>query len=67
MVVRPDGSLCAAGNNLYGQLGDSSNTRRVEFVQAMPDGAKAVAAAEFFTVVLKTDDSVWATGRNNVG
>ena len=38
MVLKQDGSLWAAGDNGYGQLGDGTTTDRHGFVEVVPSG-----------------------------
>ena len=70
MVLTQGGSVWATGWNKYGQLGSASisgSTYRSSFVQVMFSGTKAMAAGDVYSIVLKQDGSVWATGSNNHG
>ena len=72
MVLRQDdsmsyGSVWCTGRNIYGQLGDGSNIDKHSFVQVIPEGATAVAAGAFHSMVLKQNDNIWATGSNKDG
>ncbi|GHV69990.1 chromosome condensation protein RCC1 [Spirochaetia bacterium] len=76
-----DGTLWAAGYNLYGQLGLGNYTGKDgginsrAFVQVMEggtDGAalkgiRGIAAGESHTLLLKDDGSLWAAGDNSFG
>ena len=67
MVLKQDGSVWATGWNEYGQLGDGSNIDRINYVQVVCGGAKAIAAGSRHSLMLKQDGSVWATGYNQNG
>ena len=67
MMVKQDGSVWATGYNEYGQRGDGSTTSSNIFVKVISDGATAVAAGAYHSMVLKQDGSVWATGCNKNG
>ena len=71
---KSDGSVWAWGYNNDGELGDGTWDQRPTPVQVKgPEGAgfltgvAAVAAGGYDTVALKTDNTVWAWGRNNRG
>ena len=65
LIVKPDGSVWAAGENHFGQLGLGSRTKfKPYFGKVLADGAKAVAAGGEYSMLLKQDGSVWATGKN---
>ena len=67
MVLKEDGSVWATGYNNYGQLGDGSKTYRTVFVQVVSDGAEALAAGAYHSVVFARGGSVWAAGSNRYG
>ena len=73
LIVKTDGSLWAMGNDDWGQLGDGtvSNGSATDSCyspeQILPGGVRAVAAGECFSLVLKTDGSLWAMGDNSNG
>ena len=67
IVLNEDGSVWAAGQNSYGQLGDGSKTDRERFVKAVSSGAVDVAAGSYHSMALMQDGSVWATGWNEYG
>ena len=69
MVVKKDGSLWSTGGNMFGQLGDGSNTHRHSFVPLILGDAQAatVAAGAEHSLAIMQDGSVWATGLNMHG
>ena len=70
IVMTQEGQVFTTGWNQYGQLGAGSIKNRAystRFRQVIGSGAKAVAAGDTHSAVLKQDGSVWATGRNYNG
>ena len=69
LIVKQDGSVWAAGENKFAQLGTGARTDPVvDFVEVFSGGANAVTTAgDAHSMVLKQDGSVWATGRNRLG
>jgi alpha-tubulin suppressor-like RCC1 family protein len=69
LFVKNDGTLWAAGYNYYGELGFGDNNNRSSFNQVTSAGqnVKAVAAGVRHTVILKNDNTVWASGYNFAG
>jgi alpha-tubulin suppressor-like RCC1 family protein len=74
LVLMNDGTAFAFGDNVYGELGDgSSNNERlwaviVKDANGNPFGNIAsIQAGEDCTAFLRTDGTVWMTGRNNRG
>ena len=72
LVLKQDGTLWTAGLNDQGQLGLGTPTsyspfHKVEFDGVVSNGVKAIAAGEYFSLALKRDGSVWATGSNTYG
>ena len=48
-------------------FGDDSAFSSPSFVRVIPAGVKAVSAGGYHSMVLKLDESVWATGSNKYG
>ncbi len=73
MIVVKNGTLWAVGHNKYGQLGDGTKTNRSNPVQVRTAASQPitnvaqVSAGYQHTMILKTDDTLWGVGRNNVG
>ncbi|WP_336243019.1 RCC1-like domain-containing protein [Corallococcus exercitus] len=68
LVVRPDGTVRASGENSYGQLGNGSTTSTSTPVQVSGlSGVVAVAAGYGHSLALRTDGTVWAWGNNYEG
>ena len=81
VALKADGTVWTWGSNTYGELGLGNNTYKTKPEQAkysyeIEDGtAKTekltdiidVAAGYNFTLALKSDGTVWATGRNYYG
>ena len=68
-MVKQDGSLWVTGGNSFGELGYGSvGTAAIKrFVQVDILDVISVSASYSHTMLLKTDGSAWATGRNNYG
>lgn len=69
VVQKSNGTLWITGRNDYGQLGLGDYNDRNYFVQ-LPSSfnwAKKVVCGEHFTVVEKSDGTVWVCGRNDKG
>lgn len=73
VVVKKDGTLWGTGNNDIGQLGIGSNTDVSTFTQAVDNlgnpmtGVSSVYTEGLFTLALKEDGTLWATGDNWAG
>jgi alpha-tubulin suppressor-like RCC1 family protein len=70
--IKSDGSLWAMGWNEYGELGDGTfgngqlnDVNQPE--QIVASGVKAIAAGAYHSLFLKSDGSLWAMGRNDMG
>lgn len=68
-AIKTDGTLWLWGSNDYGQLGDSTTTKKSSPVQTVSGGTnwKLVASAYYHTAAIKTDGTLWLWGRNNYG
>jgi alpha-tubulin suppressor-like RCC1 family protein len=70
IILLENGSVWAAGYNNYGQLGTGDTFQRTAFTQMATDPAATfidIAAAGNYSLALKNDGTVWATGYNNYG
>lgn len=73
LFIKTDGTVWATGKNTSGQLGDGTKVSRFVPVQVLSD-VKDVAtsgvyylSSNAFSLFLKNDNTVWATGRNSNG
>ena len=73
LYLKSDGTVWAAGSNMAGQLGDGTTTQRTNAVQVTNadgtgvSGVMRISAGSEQAVYLKSDGTVWATGRNDFG
>ena len=68
MLIKPDGTLWAWGNNQYGQLGlGVYYSVRPAPVGSASDYWADVATGDYHVVAVKTDGTLWAWGRNTYG
>jgi alpha-tubulin suppressor-like RCC1 family protein len=68
LALKDDGSLWAWGNNNHGQLGDNTNTNRVEPVPILSGSAfTKIYAGDDFSIAIKNDGSLWTWGSNLYG
>ncbi len=71
MALKSDGTLWAWGYNGYGQLGDGTNANKYSPVRVGRIGIDenwiAVETGRFHTIAQKSDDTLWAWGRNAEG
>lgn len=73
VIVKKDGTLWGTGDNAVGQLGIGSNDDASIFTQAVDNlgkpmtGVSSVYTEGGFTLALKTDGTLWATGQNGSG
>ncbi len=69
MIIKTDNTLWACGINTYGQLGNgkSGNNELETTPVHITDNVKAVSAGKDFTLIIKTDNSLWACGNNEYG
>ncbi|HVU08516.1 MAG TPA: RCC1 repeat- and reductase domain-containing protein [Verrucomicrobiae bacterium] len=64
LFLKNDGSLWAAGNNQYGELGDGFSVDINEPEQIIPNGVVTIAAGWFHSLFVKTNGSLWAMGND---
>ena len=69
MILKQDGSVWSTAVVKSGDTSSSRASRRAGkvFVQVIPSGARAVAAGNSFSLVVKKGGMLWATGRNYNG
>ena len=70
MILKQDGSVWSTSVALRGShlpLRGSPHSFSKQFVNAIPSNAIAMAAGTAFSMVLRNDGSLWATGRNSKG
>ena len=68
LALKFDGTVWAWGSNVYGQLGDKTNTDRLTPVQVSGlTNVVAIAAGFYHNVAIKSDGTVWAWGQNSFG
>jgi alpha-tubulin suppressor-like RCC1 family protein len=69
-AIKTDGTLWVWGRNDYGQLGNSTITNTSSPITPISGEAtnwKQVSCGYRFTLAIKTDGTLWAWGKNNVG
>jgi len=62
MILRTDGTLWAAGSNLYGQLWDYSTSNGSSIPKLVKDSVADVAAGGSHSLILMADDTLWSCG-----
>ncbi len=69
LFLKTDNSLWVTGANDYGQLGDGTGgTVLSRYTPVQVSGSyTGVSGGLYHSLMLKTDGTVWATGRNNYG
>jgi alpha-tubulin suppressor-like RCC1 family protein len=73
IFLKEDGTVWGAGGNNYGQIGDGTGTHKSYASQVTLSGGTAlsdivsVRTGNSHSVFLKSDGTVWATGRNTFG
>ena len=68
-AIKTDGTLWTWGLNVYGALGNNTNSNRSSPVQTISAGTnwKSVACGIQHTAAIKTDGTLWTWGYNNFG
>jgi alpha-tubulin suppressor-like RCC1 family protein len=69
MALKNDGTVWSWGHNLYGAFGVGNTTASNIPVQmtGITGSVSAIAAGGYYSMVLKSDGTVWSSGVNNVG
>ena len=68
LAICSDSTVRAWGNNLYGQLGNGTNTSsNVPILVSSLTGITAISIGDNHSLALKNDSTVWAWGYNGVG
>jgi alpha-tubulin suppressor-like RCC1 family protein len=66
-LVRTSAGIVAAGDNTFGQIGDTTNTQRATAVAVVLPGVAAIAAGRNHSLALTTGGVVYAWGDDSVG
>ena len=73
VFLKSNGTVWATGHNNHGQLGDGTTSDSNSSVQVLDadgnvlNGVIAVSAGKDYSIFLKRDGTVWATGSNTNG
>jgi alpha-tubulin suppressor-like RCC1 family protein len=67
LALKEDGTVWAWGFNVFGELGDETNTNRLDPVQVAGLNEVIGIAIRNHSLAVKSDCSVWAWGENNYG
>lgn len=70
LAIKVDGTLWAWGSNFYGELGDGTNiiNRSIPTQIGNSSNWLSISAGDgYYSIALKTDGTLWAWGRNNLG
>jgi alpha-tubulin suppressor-like RCC1 family protein len=71
MVLMTNGTIWGTGYNGYGQLGLGNTSNRNILTQITSDISgctpKSISCGGVHTMVLMTNDTIWGTGKNNIG
>ena len=68
-ILKNDGTLWGCGRNSHGQLGLGDGDNRYTFTQITTntDDIKSVYCGEYYTFILKNDNTLWSCGANSDG
>jgi len=66
-LVLTRAGIMAAGDNFFGQIGDTTNTQRNILVSVTLAGVSAIAAGRNHSLALLSTGAVWAWGDDSVG
>lgn len=66
-AIKTDGTLWGTGNNYLGELGTGSTIDHLSVLTQIgtANNWKQIAPSNYFTIALKTDNSLWGWGQNN--
>ena len=66
-AIKTDGTLWGCGGNLYGGMGIGSTVDHISVMTQIGTAAnwKQVTSGDYFTIALKTDNSLWGWGQND--
>lgn len=67
LTIKANGSLTGWGSNIYGELGDGSNTDRYVPTSSSTSGWRIAKGSYHYSVGIKTDGTIWAWGSNENG
>lgn len=69
LMLKVDGTLWVCGYNFYGSLGDGTTIERHFPIQvaSLNNNVKDMSASGSFSMLLKTDGTLWACGYNGSG
>jgi alpha-tubulin suppressor-like RCC1 family protein len=68
IILKPDGTIWAWGDNSSGQLGDGTTKDKSTPVQVQGlNDVTAIAAGGLHTIALKKDGTIWTWGNNDYG
>ena len=70
-MIQNDGKLFMWGSNQHGELGiatyDEGGEDKVDKPRYVLNDAKFISLGQDFSALIKTDDTLWMTGVNNIG
>src|SRR5260370_25876454 len=68
LMQNSDGSVCAVGQNEYGELGDGTSVNQLTPVRLSEfAGVSYLSTGAYHSLALKTDGTIWAWGWNGYG